>query len=323
MKKLRYGIVSASSIVPRFIGAVQSTDHSEILAIASQSDKAESIAQKYSIPKTYSSYQDMYLDPEIDIVYIANINEYHVTEIRNALHNNKHVLCEKPFVLYPEEVLELFDLAKEKNLFLMEAQKSPFLPVTKHLQSIIDSNQLGKLNQIKINNSYAGRVPENHWMHQPHQGGIWIPSANYILEYLQVICGAPLAVNVMTHPYTKDGTIGEAHLTLEYPNEVFAQCSLTLRNQTDDMTYFYFENGYVEIYQNWKARQLIVHTFGQDSETHNYPVEFELVYEVDHVYDRLSKGHITSDIMTPEVTYDCVSLVHEVYLLSQEKENHS
>ena len=68
MKKLRYGIISASSIVSRFISAVKETNHSEVLAIASLSNKADSIAQQFGISKVYHSYMDLYNDPEIDIV---------------------------------------------------------------------------------------------------------------------------------------------------------------------------------------------------------------------------------------------------------------
>lgn len=316
MKKLRYGIVSASSIVPRFINAVLKTDHSEVIAIASASQKDLG----FNIPKRYSNYIEMYQDEEIDIVYIANINDQHVTEIRNALNYGKHVLCEKPFVLHPDEVEELFELTKERNLFLMEAQKSPFLPVSKHLKKIVENKELGQLRQITMNNSYAGRVPENHWMHQAHQGGIWIPSANYILEYLHVLLGeSPIEVQPMFLTYSKERTLDTVMLNLRYSDDVLAQVSLTTRYQSDDISKFFFDEGYVEIYQNWKARSLTIHRHdGSEPEKIEYPVDYELVYEVDHVYEMISNGKITSDVITPEVTYDCVSLVHEVYLMSQE-----
>lgn len=318
MKKLRYGIISASSIVSRFISAVKETKHSEIIAIASRSNKGEKLASEFNIETVTQTYQEIYNHPEIDIVYIANINDQHYTEIKNALNAGKHVLCEKPFVLFPEQVTELFDIAKSKNLFLMEAQKSPFLPVTTHLKKIIDTNELGQLLKITINNSYGGRHPEGHWMHQAHQGGVWIPSANYALEYLHTLIGSsPIESNAILSTYSSERTIDEAIVSLRYPNNILTQLSITTRVQTDDLSKFYFENGWVEIYQNWKARSLSIHRPNQEVEKINYPVEHELVYEVDHVYKMISQNKITSDVMTPEVTYDCVSLVHQIYLQSQ------
>lgn len=319
MKKLSYGIISASSIVSRFIRAVKETNHSQVVAIASQSNKATQIAKDFEIEKVYSSYTDIYQDPDIDIVYIANINDQHFTEIKNALNHNKHVLCEKPIVLLPEEVNEIFELAKEKNRFLMEAQKAPFLAVSKHVKKIIDEETLGKLVKVTLNNSYGGRHPDGHWMHEAHQGGVWIPSANYALEYLHVLLGdSPLEANALLSTYGEQKTIDEALVNLRYPNDVMVQLSFTTRVITDDMTKFYFENGWVEVFQNWKARYLTIHRLNQDIERIDYPVEHELVYEVDHVYEMISQQKITSDVMTPEVTYDCVSLVHEIYLLTQE-----
>lgn len=320
MKKLRYGIISASGIVPRFINAVNSTNHSEVVAIASESNKAQKIADEFKIPKVYNSYQDLVEDPEVDIVYVANIHDQHAHEIKRALQHHKHVLGEKPFVLDPEQVDELFELAEQQGCFLMEAQKSVFLPVTLKLMEIIESNQLGKLYQVSMNNSYAGRYPENHWMHQAHQGGVWIPSANYILEYLNVLLKeAPIEVNAMWSTYSKEKTIDEVALTMKYQEDIFVQATLTTRLTTDDMTRFFFEKGTVVIRQNWKARQLAIHYHEEkDSEILNYPCDYELVYEINHVHERISNGHLTSDVMTPEITYNCVDLVNQIYTLSQD-----
>lgn len=319
MKKLRFGIVSASSIVPRFIRALNSTNKAEVVAIASLSNKASKLAQEFHIPKVYSSYQALYKDPEIDVIYVANIHDQHAQEIRNALNHNKHVLGEKPFVLNPKEVDELFELAKEKNRFLMEAQKSVFLPVTLDLIDIIKSNKLGKLYQVSMNNSYAGRYPNDHWMHQAHQGGVWIPSANYILEYLNVVLETqPQDVNALWSTYSDQKTIDEVALTMKY-DDIIVSATLTTRLQTDDMTRFYFEDGYVVIRQNWKARQLAIHYHDdRESEIISHPEDHELKYELEHVIDRINQGHLTSDVMSPDITKNCVDLVHQIYILSQQ-----
>ena len=74
MKTLNYGIVSAASIAPRFIGAIQQTEHSKVVAIASRNlDKAQNLANSHKITKVYDNYTDLYTDPEIDVVYICNI----------------------------------------------------------------------------------------------------------------------------------------------------------------------------------------------------------------------------------------------------------
>lgn len=310
MKKLKYGIISASSIVPRFIGAIRKTNHSEIIALASQSGKVIDD----TIPHV-RSYQEIYQNPEIDIVYIANINDQHATEIRNALLANKHVLCEKPMVLSAQEAKELFALAHEKGLFLMEAQKSVFLPATQEVKRIIDSKKLGKLYQVSMNLSYAARHPEGHWMHEKHQGGIWVPSGNYALEYLHYLMQSkPLKEQHLVLRYPPHNAISEIKLVLEYPYEVLADVSLSIRLQTDDTTRFFFEKGWIEVYQHWKARKLVIHRFNQEPEVIQHPIDFELFYEVDHVYECISKGLTSSPHMTKENTIESITLIERINL---------
>ena len=58
--------------------------------------------------KAYGAYEQVYTDPDVDIVYIAVNNANHGKEIKAALHHGKHVVCEMPIALSCEEARELF-----------------------------------------------------------------------------------------------------------------------------------------------------------------------------------------------------------------------
>ena len=311
---IKIGIISASSIVRRFLSACELVEDMEVVAIASKSGKAKELAKEFKIGHVYKSYDQLYEDEDIDLVYVANINDGHFTCIIDALNHDKHVICEKPFVLNPEEVREAFELSRKKNKYLMECQKSLFLPVTKHIKNIIDTNEMGKLMMVNMNNSYSGRIPIGHWMNDRHQGGIWIPSGNYTLEYLNHLIGdIPTEVNYLISRFG-EGAIGDILLSMRYPKDVLVQASLTLRLQTDDMTRFYFEKGFVETHQNWKARKISVPYLDdiKNPSVFEYPCEHELVYELEHIKENIEKGKISSDIVTEELTYNCVKLVDDI-----------
>ena len=124
MKKLRFGILSTSSIAPRFIKALQATGTCEAAAVASRSlEKAREKAALWNVPKARGSYEELLCSDDIDIAYVAMINSEHYRYAKMALEQGKHVLCEKPFTLSPQESQNLFTLAQEKGLFIMEAQK--------------------------------------------------------------------------------------------------------------------------------------------------------------------------------------------------------
>ena len=146
---LHYGIIAVAAITDRFLHAVIEAGDT-IEAIASRSlVKAQAKAVAYGVRKAYGAYEQVYTDPDVDIVYIAVNNANHGKEIKAALHHGKHVVCEKPIALSCEEAKELFALAKQKQLFLMEAQKSLFLPVTQDIRDILQKQTLGKLDVYK------------------------------------------------------------------------------------------------------------------------------------------------------------------------------
>ena len=187
METLNYGIISSASIVPRFVSALNVSKHSKAYAIgASQLSKAQNMANELGIPKAYGSYKEVYEDPEVDVVYIANINDQHFTQIMEALSHNKHVICEKPMVLKTEHVIEAFAYAKEQGLFLMEAQKSVFLPTMQYIKEKIKDKEFGELRQATLNASWIINQPKDHWMYDHHQAGVLFSSAFWSSNKLNI-----------------------------------------------------------------------------------------------------------------------------------------
>ncbi|MCI9306217.1 MAG: Gfo/Idh/MocA family oxidoreductase, partial [Lachnospiraceae bacterium] len=96
MKKLRFGILSTSSIAPRFIKGVQAAENCEAYALASRSlKKAREKAALWNVPRAYGSYEELLESDEIDVAYVAMINSKHYKYAKMALEHGKHVLCEK------------------------------------------------------------------------------------------------------------------------------------------------------------------------------------------------------------------------------------
>lgn len=70
--------------------------------------------------KPYATYEDVYNDPDVDIVYIGTPHHLHKQNCLDSIKAGKHVLCEKPFTANIKETLEVIEAAKKKNVFLME-----------------------------------------------------------------------------------------------------------------------------------------------------------------------------------------------------------
>ena len=128
--ELRYGILSTSSIAPRFIAAVRESGKGEIVALSSRTlEKAQNKASEWDIPTAYGSHAELLQDEMVNIVYISNVNTQHYPWAKAALEAGKHVICEKPCTTTVAQTKELYALARQKGLFFMEAQKMLFLPL--------------------------------------------------------------------------------------------------------------------------------------------------------------------------------------------------
>ena len=83
---IKYGILSTASIVPRFVKGVRESGNGEVTAIASRGEaKAKQKAEELNIEKYYGSYEELYEDKDIDVIYIATINFLHYQNIKDAL----------------------------------------------------------------------------------------------------------------------------------------------------------------------------------------------------------------------------------------------
>ncbi len=319
MKKLNYGIISAATIAPRFVAALNTTKHSRALAIgASSLNRAKQFAKDYDIAKAYGSYKEVYEDPEIDVVYIASINDQHFTQIMEALSHKKHVICEKPMVLNLKDAQEAFAFARQQGVFLMEAQKTVFLPTSQFVKDKILDKDFGELKHINLSASWLIDFPKKHWVYDHHQAGVLFSSASYLIEYLLYLLDNPQFEYVTQMHLGTKTEIDDILISFKFNNKLLASTHLTMTAKTNNEAIFYFEKAIITIKKFWSANQLVVYTHSCDEyQTISYEKVPEMVYEIEHVYDCITKGLHQSPIMTEEITTTCVSLVEEIYKSTQ------
>ncbi|MBR6012444.1 MAG: Gfo/Idh/MocA family oxidoreductase [Selenomonadaceae bacterium] len=127
-----------------------------IFARPHSKDKAEKLAEDFSIKKVYTDYDELLKDEEINFVYIGLINSVHYEYAKKALLAEKNVIVEKPFATTSKEVEEIKNLAEEKNLYVFEAITTLNLPNFSAIKEKLP--QLGKIRAVTANFSqYSSR----------------------------------------------------------------------------------------------------------------------------------------------------------------------
>ena len=306
--KIKYGIIATAAISKRFVGAVSKTN-GEVIAVGSRSYKsAKDFADEFSILKAYGSYEEVYQDSEVNTVYIATINNQHIAEIKKALSYGKHVLCEKPLGLNVKEVQEVFNIAKENGLFIMEMQKSIFLPITTIIKEYIDTKTLGDLHQISMSASFDS--PTATWMHEPTQGGVVYGSASYTFEYLDYLLEPRDTVVQALTTKEDSGTIDAVNMNIKM-DEVLITSHISMKGTSESYATFYFEKGYITTDSYWKARKCQIY-IDKQCQIIDKPVEYEMEYELTHVESCLENGLLESLVMPKERTLRCIQWVEEI-----------
>ncbi len=306
--KINYGIISTSSIAPRFIDAVRKANAGNIVALSSRSlEKAEKKALEWNIPKAYGSYKALIDDSEVNVVYVSSVNSEHYDIAKAALLAGKHVVCEKPCTLSSENTLELFEIAKEKGLFLIEAQKMLFLPVINEVKRLIDNDEIGEIHMVETSHSFPGNY--NPWIYNKELGGgPLLSSGIYGFVLIQFLIGdiknADIAKSVMPN-----GVEWQYIVTGETQNGVLFSVKNSTNAVLDNVSRIFGTKGYIEIPSYWKARKATVHIEGKEPFAIEFPCENELIYEAIHIKDCLDKGLLTSPVITKELSVKGISVI--------------
>ena len=153
----RIGIIGSGRIANRFVPETKVVNGADVVAVLNSIQaEAEAFAQKYGI-KSFSDFDSFIGD--VDVVYVASPHLTHYDYVKRSLLAGKHVLCEIPFTLMKEEALELYRLAEEKNLVLMEASKTAFSPAFGHIVTLIKSGIIGDVVDVKASLSKMVEPP--------------------------------------------------------------------------------------------------------------------------------------------------------------------
>lgn len=309
--QLRYGILSTSSIAPRFIAAVRAAGAGEIIALSSRSlEKARQKAAQWEIPTAYGSHEALLADDRVNIVYISNVNTQHYPWAKAALLQGKHVICEKPCTTTAAQTRELYALAREKGLFFMEAEKMLFLPAVAEVRRRISDGFLGKICMAELSHSFSAGY--NNWMFdEAAGGGPLLSSGIYAVHLILWMFGAIKDIRGV-RSVMPNGVECQYILTGETESGVLFCAQNSTQTTLDNTARIYGTEGWVEIPEYWKARKAIFHLPGKAPETVEFPCEHELTYEAQHIMECLSLGLFASPVVTEELSVQGIAVLEQV-----------
>ena len=167
---VRVGIIGCGRVARRFPSEADVVNGLKIVAAYDINQaEAEKLSSTIEDAKTCNSVEELY--ESVDAVYIATPHLSHYQYIKNSILAGKHVLCETPMVLKGDEAKELFALAEERGVILMEANKTAHCPAFNHLMVMIKSGVIGEVVDIEASLSKLWNDQKSLREFDPEQAG--------------------------------------------------------------------------------------------------------------------------------------------------------
>lgn len=146
-----WGIVGAGGISRQFAQDLGNVPTGELVAVGSTSpDHVGEYAAEVGAERAHGSYEDLVADDGVDVVYIGNNHVHHAGAAHLALAAGRHVLVEKPLATTRAEAAAVFEDARDRGLFAMEAMWSRFLPGIRELRRVLDEGVIGPVRQARM-----------------------------------------------------------------------------------------------------------------------------------------------------------------------------
>lgn len=302
-EKIRWGILGGGKIAAKFADDLRLVADASLTAIASRDEqKAAEFAEKFSIPHTFHSYEAMARSPAVDVIYIATPHGFHHEHVMLCLQHKKAVLCEKAFALNVQQAREMISLARQQNVFLMEAFWTKFLPQYQKVLEIILSGTIGEIKWIEADFGFRAPDPPAQRLYDPLLGGgSLLDIGIYPVFLAQSLLGKPISITASMTAYST-GVDEQCAMTLTFPDGAIASLSSTFAADTPVEAVIAGTKGRILLrdrFHNAISRvELVV---GKDAPQ---PVEVHreegagYQFEARHVNACLKKGLTESPIMT-------------------------
>jgi predicted dehydrogenase len=191
----RWGILGTGLIARLFTADLLRLGH-QVTAVGSRSlQTASRFAAQFGLAKAHGSYDLLFSDPDVDVVYIATPHPFHAPNAIAALEAGKHVLVEKPFTINAAEARQIMHVAARRGLLALEAMWTRFLPHMIRIREILASGTLGEIRAVVADHTQDLPDDPAHRLNAlALGGGALLDLGIYPISFTWDLLGAPKTV---------------------------------------------------------------------------------------------------------------------------------
>lgn len=251
VKNFNWGIIGLGKIAKKFTSDLLLAENANLYAVASRDlGKATEFSSAYNAKKAYGSYEELAADPKVDIIYIATPHVFHFENTMMCLKAGKSVLCEKPFAMNADQVKTMTEEAKKRQLFLMEAIWTRFIPGTEELVKLLDQKVIGEILSVHADFGFKASAVSKRLFERSLGGGALLDIGIYPVYLALLALGTPTNIQA-TARMTVEQIDSFCAMLFDYENGSKAVLECSIESNTPTEGYIHGEKGSIKLHNRF------------------------------------------------------------------------
>ena len=177
-RSINLGLVGEGNVLKNFFDESKFVNGIEVNAIIVDNENEKKCYENEDLT-LLENYDDLLAI--VDAVYIISHPSKHYSQVKKALNQGKHVLCESPFALNQDECVELEKLAIDNDLILMDSIKTAYSTAYNRLLLLLKGGNIGDVYSIDATCTSLRDYDDNSW----NSITAWAPTA--LLPIFQIL----------------------------------------------------------------------------------------------------------------------------------------
>ncbi|MCG9596911.1 Gfo/Idh/MocA family oxidoreductase [Vibrio sp. Isolate25] len=223
---MKWGILGTSFISGVMAEAINNDEGSELYAVAGRSQAPlEDFVSNYKPVKTYSSYDEVLSDENVDIVYIALPNHVHHEYVIKAAQKSKAILCEKSLSVDMEKTQQALEVVKQSGVFFAEGLMYLNHPLVSAILEELNQGTIGEIRSIQA--SYIAAISQ---FTNPGSKGALYNLGCYPMSLLHLLLQSQFGDQIFDSysmqalgRFGQDGNICESSVLIHFSDSLTAQ----------------------------------------------------------------------------------------------------
>ena len=292
-KELKWAVIGTGVIANEMAQALKKMGK-KLYGVANRTyDKAVSFVEKYGVEKVYESIDDVFLDDDVDIIYLTTPHNTHFPFMEKALKAGKHLLVEKSITLNSNELEKAMSLAKESNLILAEAMTIWHMPLYKKLWDMVESGNWGKVQMITVNfGSFKEYNMANRFFNMNLAGGAMLDIGVYALSIVRSFMSEKPEHILSQWLPSPTGSDEQATILLQNDAGQMATVALSMHSKQPKRAMISTDKGYIEIMEYPRADKAVFvdAVTGERTEIAAGSTADALLYEMQDMTEAVATG---------------------------------